>query len=148
MADNKKEAFTFSDKIKNSKPAFNPFAKRVSSKIGANGKPKKTIFERTKRDAPFFIAALAALLLLPFLYKYSGSIEETGIITPGSADTVFDPYRDGIGGAFLDDPGGAIAQYMGRVPLVFVPGFGPPVPAEGFSGGICGYRGAVGLGGN
>ncbi len=145
MADNKKEAFTFSDKIKNSKPAFNPFAKRVSSKIGANGKPKKTIFERTKRDAPFFIAALAALLLLPFLYKYSGSIEETGIITPGSADTVFDPYRDGIGGAFLDNPDGAIAQYTGRDPLSLIQGFGSPVPEDDFSGDIVDYRVQDGL---
>ncbi len=145
MADNKKEAFTFSDKIKNSKPAFNPFARRVSSKIGANGKPKKTIFERTKRDAPFFIAALAALLLLPFLYKYSGSIEETGIITPGSADTVFDPYRDGIGGAFLDDPDGAIAQYTGRDPLSLIQGFGSPAPEDDFSGDIVDYRVQDGL---
>ena len=65
MSENKKDSFTFSDKIKNSKPAFNPFSKRVSSKIGSNGKPKKTLFERTKRDAPFFVAATAALLMLP-----------------------------------------------------------------------------------
>ena len=69
MSEEKKDAFTFSDKIKSSKPAFNPFSKRPSSKIGSNGKPKKTIFERTRRDAPFFIAAAAALLMLPFLYK-------------------------------------------------------------------------------
>ena len=67
----KKESFTFSDKIKNSKPASSKsFANRPSSKIGSDGKPRQTLFERTKRDAPFFIAALVALLLLPFLYCY------------------------------------------------------------------------------
>ena len=71
----KKDSFTFSDKIKNSKPAASKsFANRISSKIGSDGKPKKTLFERTKRDAPFFIAAIVALLLLPFLYKYSGTV--------------------------------------------------------------------------
>ena len=66
----KKEAFTFSDKIKNSKQASSKsFANRASSRIGSDGKPRQTLFERTKRDAPFFIAALVALLLLPFLYR-------------------------------------------------------------------------------
>ena len=96
MAENKKDSFTFSDKIKNSKPAFNPFSKRVPSKIGSNGKPKKTLFERTRRDAPFFVAAAAALLMLPFLYKYSGSVNEGVIIPPGSEDSVFDPARFGF----------------------------------------------------
>ncbi|WP_428897795.1 hypothetical protein Dip518_001588 [Parelusimicrobium proximum] len=71
MAENKKDSFTFSDKLKNSKPA-SASSNRVSPKVGADGKPKKTLFERTKRDAPFFIAALVALLLLPFLVKYTG----------------------------------------------------------------------------
>ena len=123
MAENKKEPFTFSDKIKNSKPAFNPFSKRVSSKIGSNGKPKKTIFERTKRDAPFFIAALAALLMLPFLYKYSGNIDEGIIIPPGSEDSVFDPERFGFDPS-VEDPAGQIAQYTGRDSISLIKGFG------------------------
>ena len=56
-----KDSFTFSDKIKNSKPmGSKSFANRVSSKIGSDGKPRQTLFERTRRDAPFFIAASSA----------------------------------------------------------------------------------------
>lgn len=119
MSENKKEGFTFSDKIKNSKPAFNPFSKRVASKIGANGKPKKTLFERTRRDAPFFIAALAALLLLPFLYKYSGSVEEDTFVRPASVDEDYIPER------FDYDPGiGAdqVEQLSGRDPMCLIAG--------------------------
>ena len=124
MAENKKDSFTFSDKIKNSKPAFNPFARRVSSKIGANGKPKKTIFERTKRDAPFFVAAAAALLMLPFLYKYSGNIEDGGmLVPPGSEDTIFDPERFGFDPS-VEDPTGQIAQYTGRDSFDLIKGWG------------------------
>ena len=124
MAENKKDSFTFSDKIKNSKPAFNPFSKRASSKIGANGKPKKTIFERTKRDAPFFVAAAAALLMLPFLYKYSGNIEDGGmLVPPGSEDTIFDPERFGFDPS-VEDPTGQIAQYTGRDSFDLIKGWG------------------------
>ena len=124
MAENKKDAFTFSDKIKNSKPAFNPFSKRASSKIGNNGKPKKTLFERTRRDAPFFIAALAALLMLPFLYKYSGNVGEGDpIVAPGMADTVFDPERFDFSPS-TEDPSGQIAQLAGRDPLSLIKGWG------------------------
>ena len=123
MPENKKDSFTFSDKIKNSKPAFNPFSKRVSSKIGSNGKPKKTLFERTKRDAPFFVAAAAALLMLPFLYKYSGSMNEEPIIPPGSEDTIFDPERFGYEPS-VEDPNGQIAQLTGRDPFSLIKGWG------------------------
>ena len=123
MPENKKDSFTFSDKIKNSKPAFNPFSKRVPSKIGSNGKPKKTLFERTKRDAPFFVAAAAALLMLPFLYKYSGSINEEPIVPPGSEDSVFDPERFGFEPS-VEDPNGQIAQLAGRDPLSLIKGWG------------------------
>ena len=124
MAENKKDAFTFSDKIKNSKPAFNPFSKRVSSKIGNNGKPKKTLFERTRRDAPFFIAAVAALLVLPFLYKYSGTVEDEGaVVAPGMSDTVFDPERFDFSPS-TEDPSGQIAQLAGRDPLSLIKGWG------------------------
>ncbi|MBR5609507.1 MAG: hypothetical protein IKW63_04550 [Elusimicrobiaceae bacterium] len=127
MAENKKDSFTFSDKIKNSKPAFNPFSKRVSSKIGNNGKPKKTLFERTRRDAPFFVAAAAALLMLPFLYKYSGSVEDGEIITPGT-DSVFEPDRSGFDPS-LEDPSAQIAQLSVRDPLSLIKGWGDPEPA-------------------
>jgi len=127
MAENKKDSFTFSDKIKNSKPAFNPFSKRVSSKIGNNGKPKKTLFERTRRDAPFFVAAAAALLMLPFLYKYSGSVEDGAIITPGT-DSVFEPDRSGFDPSF-EDPSAQIAQLSVRDPLSLIKGWGEPEPA-------------------
>lgn len=123
MPENKKDSFTFSDKIKNSKPAFNPFSKRASSKIGSNGKPKKTLFERTKRDAPFFVAAAAALLMLPFLYKYSGSMNEEPIIPPGSEDTIFDPERFGYEPS-VEDPNGQIAQLTGRDPFSLIKGWG------------------------
>ena len=132
MAENKKDSFTFSDKIKNSKPAFNPFSKRASSKIGANGKPKKTIFERTKRDAPFFVAAAAALLMLPFLYKYSGNIEDGGmLVPPGSEDSIFDPERFGFDPS-VEDPTGQIAQYTGRdsFDLIKFPGSGEAPAAD------------------
>lgn len=129
MAENKKDSFTFSDKIKNSKPAFNPFSKRVSSKIGSNGKPKKTLFERTRRDAPFFVAAAAALLMLPFLYKYSGSINEGVIVPPGSEDSVFDPERYGFNPS-NEDPNGQIAQMAGRDPLSLIKGWGSAEPEE------------------
>ena len=117
MSENKKDSFTFSDKIKNSKPAFNPFSKRVSSKIGSNGKPKKTLFERTKRDAPFFVAATAALLMLPFLYKYSGTVEEPTSVPPGTVGEDFVPER------FDYDPGtgnGEIAQVTGLDPMSLI----------------------------
>ncbi len=131
MAENKKDSFTFSDKIKNSKPAFNPFSKRVPSKIGSNGKPKKTLFERTRRDAPFFVAAAAALLMLPFLYKYSGSVNEGVIIPPGSEDSVFDPERFGFEPS-VEDPNGQIAQLTGRDPLSLIKGWGSADEEAGF----------------
>ena len=114
----KKESFTFSDKIKNSKPiASKSFANRISSKIGSDGKPKKTLFERTKRDAPFFIAALVALLLLPFLYKYSGQVNEEPMVTPGSEESIFDPERYGFD-TVTGDPEGQVALFSGRDPLL------------------------------
>lgn len=120
----KKDSFTFSDKIKNSKTAASPsFANRISSKIGSNGRPKKTLFERTKRDAPFFIAALVALLLLPFLYKYSGQVNEEPVIAPSSEETAFDPERYGFDTA-VTDPDGQIAQLSARDPLSLIKGFG------------------------
>ncbi len=112
----KKEAFTFSDKIKNSKQASSKsFANRASSKIGSDGKPRQTLFERTKRDAPFFIAALVALLLLPFLYKYSGNVnEEPTMVTPGGTDTIFDPDAMRSGFDFTGDPEQVVALQSGR----------------------------------
>ena len=116
----KKESFTFSDKIKNSKPiASKSFANRISSKIGSDGKPKKTLFERTKRDAPFFIAALVALLLLPFLYKYSGQVNEEPMVTPGSEESIFDPERYGFD-TVTGDPEGQVALFSGRDPLSWI----------------------------
>ena len=126
----KKDSFTFSDKIKNSKPvASKSFANRISSKIGSDGKPKKTLFERTKRDAPFFIAALVALLLLPFLYKYSGQVTEEPLITPGSEESIFDPERYGFD-TVVGDPEGQIAQLAGRDPLSLIKGFGSDEEAD------------------
>lgn len=129
MAENKKDSFTFSDKIKNSKPAFNPFSKRASSKIGNNGKPKKTIFERTRRDAPFFIAAAVALLMLPFLYKYSGSVAEEPFVAPGTEDSVFEPERFGFNPT-SEDPNGQISQLSGRDPLSLIKGWGDPAASS------------------
>ena len=125
MAENKKDSFTFSDKIKNSKPAVNPFAKKGASKIGNNGKPKQTLFERSRRDAPFMIAAAAALLMLPFLYKYSGTVNDDVIVPPGSEDSIFDPERFGFSPS-AEDPTGQIAQLAGRDPLSLIKGWGTP----------------------
>lgn len=121
----KKDSFTFSDKIKNSKPAASKsFANRISSKIGSDGKPKKTLFERTKRDAPFFIAAIVALLLLPFLYKYSGNVDEDpAMVTPATEDTPFDPTRSGFD-TLTGDPEEQIAPLSGRDPLSLIRGLG------------------------
>ena len=124
MPEEKKEKFTFSDKIKNSKPAGNKSFAKSSSKIGRDGKPKATLFERTRRDAPFFIAALVALLLLPFLYKYSGQASEEQLLTPGSEQTDFDPERYGFDTAMIEDPDGQIAQLAGRDSLSLIKGFG------------------------
>jgi len=122
--ENKKENFTFSDKIKDSKTAASKsFANRVSSRIGRDGKPKLTIFERTKRDAPFLIAALVALLLLPFLYKYSGSVKEESIVTPSSSATAFDPERFAFA-PDVENPEGEIAQLPGRDSLDLIKGWG------------------------
>lgn len=120
-----KDSFTFSDKIKNSKPAASKsFANRISSKIGSDGKPKKTLFERTKRDAPFFIAAIVALLLLPFLYKYSGSVDEDpAMITPGYEDAIMNPDRSGFD-SLAGDPEGQISQLSGRDSMDLIVGFG------------------------
>lgn len=120
----KKDSFTFSDKIKNSKqPGSKSFANRISSKVGSDGKPKRTLFERTKRDAPFIIAAIIALLLLPFLYKYSGQVSEEPIVAPSVEDNIFDPDRYGFD-TVAGDPEGQIAQLSGRDPLSLIKGFG------------------------
>lgn len=121
----KKESFTFSDKIKQSKqPASKSFANRFTSKIGSDGKPHQTLFERTKRDAPFFIAALVALLLLPFLYKYSGQVEdEPTMVTPSYDDAILNPDRSGFDFTGTD-PEGQIAQLSGRDSMDLIVGFG------------------------
>ncbi len=126
MSENKKDSFTFSDKIKNSKPAFNPFSKRAS-KIGSNGKPKKTLFERTRRDAPFLVAGAAALLMLPFLYQYSGTVDDGTSVTPGLVQDDFTPER------FAYDPGmgdGEIAQVTGLDPMSLIKRLGEEEPTR------------------
>lgn len=111
----KKDSFTFSDKIKNSKPAGSKsFANRIFAKIGKDGKPRQTLYERTRRDAPFFIAAVIALLLLPFLYKYSGSVGDDNEISPITGDLMQDPdSRDGYY-SFVDSGNSALAPYPGN----------------------------------
>lgn len=122
--DKKKESFTFSDKIKESKQsAPKSFVNRLSSKIGSDGRPRQTLFERTKRDAPFFIAAIVALLLLPFLYKYSGQVnEDASVVTPGYEDAILNPDRSGFD--FTGDPEGQISQLAGRDSMDLIVGFG------------------------
>ncbi len=124
MPEEKKDSFTFSDKIKNSKPAGSKSFAKSSAKIGRDGKPKATLFERTRRDAPFFIAALVALLLLPFLYKYSGQAGEDQLLTPGMESAEFDPERYGFDTAMVEDPDGQIAQLAGRDSLSLIKGWG------------------------
>lgn len=124
MPEEKKESFTFSDKIKSSKPAGSKSFAKSSSKVGRDGKPKQTLFERTRRDAPFFIAALVALLLLPFLYKYSGQSGEDTLLTPGSEESQFDPERYGFDTAMIEDPDGQIAQLSGRSSFDLIQGWG------------------------
>ena len=125
MPEEKKESFTFSDKIKNSKPAGSKSFAKSSSKIGRDGKPRQTLFERTRRDAPFFIAALIALLLLPFLYKFSGQSSEEQLLSPVSEESAFDPERYGFDtAAMVEDPDGQIAQLAGRDSLSLIKGWG------------------------
>ncbi|MBQ8032375.1 MAG: hypothetical protein IJ266_00210, partial [Elusimicrobiaceae bacterium] len=124
MPEEKKDSFTFSDKIKNSKPAGSKSFAKSSAKIGRDGKPKATLFERTRRDAPFFIAALVALLLLPFLYKYSGQATEDQTFAPGMESAEFDPERYGFDTAMVEDPDGQIAQLAGRDSLSLIKGWG------------------------
>lgn len=128
MPEEKKDSFTFSDKIKNSKPVPSKSFANRSSKLGSNGKPKKTIFERTKRDAPFFIAALVALLLLPFLYKYSGQVEEQTFVTPGVDQDFVADYDYLPGGVITDNPDGEVAKYAGRDSVGLIAGMGEPAP--------------------
>ncbi|MDR0291291.1 MAG: hypothetical protein LBI01_00615 [Elusimicrobium sp.] len=134
---NKKDSFTFSDKIKDTKPSPVPFSKRFSaSKVGSDGKPKKTFFERTKRDAPFFIAALIVLLLLPFFIKFTGTGADEGDIIVRNP---FDAVSDG-GPAYdqcLDENGqlidGCVAGASGRDSIDMLRDAiaqGEPVPAE------------------
>lgn len=124
MPEEKKDSFTFSDKIKNSKPVPSKSFANRTSKLGSNGKPKKTIFERTKRDAPFFIAALVALLLLPFLYKYSGQVEEQTFVTPGVDQDFVADYDYLPGGVITDNPDGEVAKYAGRDSIGLIAGMG------------------------
>ncbi len=124
MPEEKKEKFTFSDKIKASKSAGSKSFTKPVSKIGKDGKPKQTLFERTRRDAPFFIAALVALLLLPFLYKYSGSSSEEELLVPVSGESIFNPDQFGFDTAYAEDPDGQIAQLSGRDSLSLIRGFG------------------------
>ncbi|MBR4355119.1 MAG: hypothetical protein IKP96_00880 [Elusimicrobiaceae bacterium] len=121
----KKDSFTFSDKIKTSKQtAPKSFANRISSKIGLDGKPRQTLFERAKRDTPFFIAAIVALLLLPFLYKYSGQVsEDASVITPGYEDAIVNPDRSGFD-LTGENTEGQIAQLSGRDSMDLIVGFG------------------------
>ncbi|MBR4592259.1 MAG: hypothetical protein IKO35_03530, partial [Elusimicrobiaceae bacterium] len=120
----KKDSFTFSDKIRDSKKVGpKSFVNRLSSRIRSDGKPRQTLFERTKRDAPFFIAAIVALLLLPFLYKYSGQVsEEPVLVTPGYEDAIVNPDRSGFD--FSADPEGQISQLAGRDSMDLIVGFG------------------------
>ncbi len=124
MPEEKKEKFTFSDKIKSSKAAGSKSFAKPASKIGRDGKPKPTLFERTRRDAPFFIAALVALLLLPFLYKYSGTANEEELTIPVNEENIFNPDHFGFDTAFTEDPDGQIAQLSGRDSLSLIRGFG------------------------
>lgn len=74
-----KDSFTFSDKLKKSKSL--PLSKRIPSKVGGDGKAKRTLIQRAQRDLPFIIVAAAALLLLPILSRNSGT-DDLGTETP------------------------------------------------------------------
>lgn len=74
-----KDSFTFSDKLKKSKSL--PLSKRIPSKVGGDGKAKRTLIQRAQRDLPFIIVAAAALLLLPILSRNSGT-DDLGVETP------------------------------------------------------------------
>jgi len=87
-----KDSFTFSDKLKKSKSL--PLSKRIPSKVGGDGKAKRTLIQRAQRDLPFIIVAAAALLLLPFLSRNSGT-EEAG--TEPSMDFVNSDTGNGEG---------------------------------------------------
>lgn len=88
-----KDSFTFSDKLKKSKSL--PLSKRIPSRVGGDGKAKRTLIQRAQRDLPFIIVAAAALLLLPLLSRNSGT-DATGFEGSG--------YDDFVGESLYDYP--------------------------------------------
>lgn len=87
-----KDSFTFSDKLKKSKSL--PLSKRIPSRVGGDGKAKRTLIQRAQRDLPFIIVAAAALLLLPVLSRDNGGTDYEGA-TSGYNDFV--PAEEGAG---------------------------------------------------
>lgn len=94
-----KDSFTFSDKLKKSKSL--PLSKRIPSRVGGDGKAKRTLIQRAQRDLPFIIVAAAALLLLPLLSRNSDS-DTTGLDSIGGYEDWVTEGADyngyGIGG--------------------------------------------------
>lgn len=88
-----KDSFTFSDKLKKSKSL--PLSKRIPSRVGGDGKAKRTLIQRAQRDLPFIIVAVAALLLLPLLSRHGGT---DGAGFEGSG------YDDFVGQSLYDYP--------------------------------------------
>lgn len=94
-----KDSFTFSDKLRKSKSL--PLSKRIPSKVGGDGKAKRTLIQRAQRDLPFIIVAAAALLLLPILSRNGGT-----------DDAATEPSMDFVGSGMSDtsSPGGGLGQ--------------------------------------
>lgn len=108
-----KDSFTFSDKLKKSKSL--PLSKRIPSRVGGDGKAKRTLIQRAQRDLPFIIVAAAALLLLPLLSRNSGVEYSDGSV---------DRYENWVGDGSTDWIGsgdGEIVPSTGyRNPLEYI----------------------------
>lgn len=108
-----KDSFTFSDKLKKSKSL--PLSKRIPSRVGGDGKAKRTLIQRAQRDLPFIIVAAAALLLLPLLSRNSGVEYPDGSV---------DRYENWVGDGSTDWVGsgdGEIVPSTGyRNPLEYI----------------------------
>ncbi len=123
---NEKDSFTFSEKLKSSSVG-GTLSKRIPSKLKGSGKIRKTLIERVKRDAPYYITALLLLLILPLLGKFDGFVTDDGIFVPSEemvdASALRTAYGSlGIVEGELVGEGEAITEFTGRNPLDLIAG--------------------------
>lgn len=123
---NEKDSFTFSEKLKGTSTS-GTLSKRIPSRLMGSGKMRKTLVERVKRDAPYYITALLLLLILPLLGKFDGFVTDDGIFVPSEemvdASALRTAYGSlGIVEGELVGEGEAVTQFTGRNPLDLIMG--------------------------